>query len=248
MNSDNYWDTIIPFLTSHDFDVIHLQELTGKDTHSGNIHSTRDVFSELQKILQNKYEGALTITQRYTSNPYAYLGNATFYKNSFSLIGKKEIVLSTYGGPFPSETKTYEGIGRKVLHLILKIGDKNISFINTHLAWAKTSQEESHQTEQGEKLIRYLKTVQFSFILSGDFNLDPKQPLIKKLNKLARNLTEENYVTNTLNPRTHRAKELFPRGIAVDYIYISSDLKIKKFEVVEEDISDHLGLVAEIQM
>src|SRR6266404_7599535 len=95
INGDNYWEKLVSFLTSCDFDVLQLQELTGKDTRSGNINSQRDIFAELQKILQENYEGELTITQRYTSSPFAYMGNGTFYKKAFSLLEKKEIVLST---------------------------------------------------------------------------------------------------------------------------------------------------------
>src|SRR5207302_4439037 len=109
------------------------------------------------------------------------------------------------------------------------------SFINTHLAWAKTPTEEPHQTKQGEKVVAYLQTVSHPFILSGDFNLDPMQPTIQKINKLARNLTEEFHVQNTLNPQNHRAKVLFPKGVAVDYMYVTKDLSVKNFAVVEEN-------------
>ncbi|SRR6266568_2269186 len=248
INGDNYWDKLVSFLTSHDFDVLHLQELTGKDTRSGNINSNRDVFAALQKMLGDEYEGELTITQRYTSSTFAYMGNGTFYKKAFSLLEKKEIILSTYGEPFPSDAISYEGIGRKILHLTIEIEKKRVSFLNTHFAWAKTPTEEPHQTKQGEILVNYLQTVPHPVVLSGDFNLDPGQPLIKKINHLARNLTEENHVTNTLNPRTHRAKELFPKGVAVDYIFTSRDVAVKNFSIVEDDISDHFGLSVEIEI
>src|SRR5258708_5801499 len=68
MNANNYWDSLILFLNSHDFDVIHLQELTGKDTVSGNMNSQIDVFEELQKILSSQYNGELSINTRYSSN------------------------------------------------------------------------------------------------------------------------------------------------------------------------------------
>jgi endonuclease/exonuclease/phosphatase family metal-dependent hydrolase len=248
INSDNYWNQLVSYLTSSDFDIIQLQELTGKDTINGNINSKRDVFAELQKLLSDKYNAELAIAQRYTSSPFSYMGNATFYKTSFELIKKKELQLSSYGGPFPSELTSYEGIGRKVLHLTFEIENKQISFLNAHLAWAKTPTEEPHQTKQGEILLNYLETVSHPFVLTGDFNLDPQQPTVQGINKLAHNLIEENHVTNTLNPRTHRAKILFPTGVAVDYIYVSKDLKIKNFSIVEEDISDHLGLTAEIEI
>lgn len=246
VNGDNYWDKLIPFLTSHDFDVMQLQEMTGKDTKTGILHSQRDVFLDLQKILKDKYNAVGTIAQRYTSSPTSYMGNATFFKKNISLLYKKEIEIETYNGPFPSESHTFEGVGRKLLHLTLAIENKQVSFINAHLAWAKTPTEEPHQTEQGKKVFSYLESVAHPFILSGDFNLDPLQPTVQKFNALARNLTDEYQVTNTLNPRTHRAKSLFPKGVAVDYIYVSNDVAVNNFSVITEDISDHFGLTAEL--
>jgi endonuclease/exonuclease/phosphatase family metal-dependent hydrolase len=249
INADNYLTSLFPYLTSNTFDVIQFQEVTGKNTVNGNINSQVDVYEELQKILSPEYKSELSISTRYSSDPInSYMGNATFYKKEFLLQAKQILTLYKSSAPFPSEVNHYEDVGRTVLHLELVIQGKRISFINAHLAWAKTSQEEPHQTHQGEIFLTYLKTVPAPFILTGDFNLDPHQPTIQKITKLARNLTDEYHISNTLNPRTHRAKELFPKGVAVDYICISSDLTVKNFSVVQEDISDHLGLTTEIEI
>ena len=243
INADNYWNKLITFLTSHDFDIIQLQELSGKDTISGNVNSKIDTFAELQKIVNDKYEGKLAIGNRYTSNPStSYMGNATFYKKRFQLLSQKIIYLNQIEKPFPSDALSFEDQTRTLLHLQLETNDKTISFLNTHFAWAKTSKEEPHQAKQGEKLVNYMRTVPPPFILSGDFNLDPQQSTIKKIDNLAHNLTTEHHITNTLNPRTHRAQHLFPQGIAIDYIFTSKEIQVEKFEVITEDLSDHYGL------
>lgn len=248
INADNYWDKLIPYLTSHDFDIIQLQELSGKDTVIGNINSQRDTFAELQTILQDKYYGELSISQRYTSSLDSYMGSGTFYKKSFSLVKKKEIILSLTHEYFPSDKTSYEEVGRTLLHLIFAIKGKHISFLNTHFAWGPNNIEKPHQTKQGEVLLNYLQTVKEPFVLTGDFNLTPKQPLMQKISKLVRNLTEEHHLTNTLDPENHRAKHLFPKGLAVDYIFTSNDLKVKNFAVINEGLSDHFGLTAEIEI
>jgi endonuclease/exonuclease/phosphatase family metal-dependent hydrolase len=248
INSDNYWEHLVPYLTSHDFDLIHLQELTGKNTIGGMIDSQRDCFEELQKILSDKYNGELVKSQIYASSPDSYMGNGIFYKKSFILKEKNVITLHENKNPFPQDSTNYEIIGRKLLHLTLIIEDKTVSFLNTHFAWAKTPKEEPHQTQQGEILLNYLKNVPHPFILSGDFNLDRQQPTIQKINKLARNLVEENDVINTLDSVNHRAKALFPPGVAIDYIFTSPDIKVNTFSVVEEGLSDHLGLRVEIEI
>lgn len=248
INADNFWDRLIPFLSEQRFDVIQLQEVTGKETACGNFYSKRNVFAELQKLLEEKYNGVLSITQRFTSSPTSYFGNATFYKNTYSLIAKHELTLFHETEYYPSDATDFSGVGRKVLHLTLKRDAKEISFLNTHFAWGPTPIEKPYQTEQGDNVIQYLKTVTKPFVLTGDLNLTPDQPTIQNLGTLATNLTEKNNITNTLNPNLHEAKQLFPKGLAVDYIFTSNDITVKFFEVLEKDISDHMGLVAEIEV
>src|SRR6185369_3399862 len=250
INADNFWDKLIPYLTKNDFDILQFQEVCGENTFSGNIHTKRDCYKELQKILGDAYKSELAIAQTFSSNPSSFIGNATFYKKEFELIEKNILPLYTRITPFPSDLLNFEEAGRGVLHLKLNSNGKVISTLNAHCAWAKTPTEQPHQTYQGELLINYIKQVSSPFILSGDFNLDPEQPTIKKLSTLARNLIKENNITNTLNPRTHGIKHLLAEGleIAVDYIFTSNDLGVKEFSVIEEDLSDHLGLKATIEI
>lgn len=248
INSDNYWEELVAYINSRDFDVIQLQEVTGKDSVSGNIDSQIDCFEELKKILGDKYHGEIAIATRFTSSPTSYMGNATFYKKEFSLVEKNIIDIYKTTEPYPSDAEAFDYEGRSLLHLELSIQGKNVSFLNTHLAWAKTPKEEPHQTEQAKILVQYLQTLSTPFILTGDFNIDPEQPTIQKINALAKNLTTKFEITNTLNPRTHRAKVLFPKGVAVDYIFVTEDIDVENFSVIDEDLSDHFGLFAELHI
>lgn len=247
-NSDNFWGKLSAFLLKANIDILMLQELTGVNTIFGNINSKRDTFKDLQQLLNTQYNGELAIGNRFSSTDSAYMGNAIFYKKSFPLISKNIFFQNKIEDPYSSGIKTSEGLGRNILHLQLLINNKNISFLTTHGAWAPTPIEHPHQTTQGEKIINYLKTVTNPFIFSGDFNLSTDQPLIQKISGLARNLIIENQIKNTLNPRLHHVKELFPKGVAVDYIFTSTDLQVKNFTVLEDDLSDHLGLTAKIEI
>lgn len=243
-----YWENLSAFLEKNDFDVINFQEVAGKHTRVGVVDTRHDCYEELQTLLQDRYQSTFVLTDRFTSSPDAYTGNATFYKKQCNLIHKDIVWLHKNDTPFPSDATSYEDNGKAVLHTRLSLHDQHFSILNTHGAWAKDATEHTHQMEQGERIIEYLKSIDQPYILSGDFNLNPQQPTIQKLNTLARNVTTEHHITNTLNPRTHYAKKLFPSGIAVDYIFVSSDIQVKSFTVVEEDISDHFGLTAEFDI
>jgi endonuclease/exonuclease/phosphatase family metal-dependent hydrolase len=245
INADNFWNALIPFLTKNPFDIIMLQEVMGENTVTGNVNCKRDCFNELQKILADNYQGEFVLAERFTSSPTSYMGNAIFYKKEFLLAEKKTLTLNPSQKPFSSDAVSFESEGRSLLHLKLTTAGKTISFLTTHLAWAPTSEEHPHQTKQAAVFIDYLKTVPHPFVLSGDFNLNPQQPVIRKINMLAKNLTSAAGITNTINSETHRVKGL---KTAVDYIYVTEDIVVKEFRVLEEDISDHLGLTATIEI
>src|SRR5690349_4612737 len=95
-NADNFWENLIPFLKKNNFDILQLQEIAGKDTFSGNLHTTIDTFSELNKHLGQMYNSELAIAQRYSSSPTAYMGNATFLRKDFKFVEK--YVLPIYEG------------------------------------------------------------------------------------------------------------------------------------------------------
>lgn len=248
INADNYWDKLNLFLQSSDFDIICLQEVAGKDTISGNIHSVRDGYTELQRLLGSKYHGELAISQRYASGEFSYMGNATFYKKEFTLLKKNIVPFHKNSVPFPKESDNFEIIGRSLLHLMLQINGRGISILNTHFAWAKTPVQQPHQTEQGGILLDYVKSTSNPFVLCGDFNLSQDQPIIRTLNTFAKNMINQHAITNTLNPRTHRSKTLFPKGVAVDYIFTSTDIEVTDFTVLDDiDLSDHLALTAKIE-
>lgn len=248
MNADNYWNEFASFIKSSNFDIIQLQEVAGAGLLFGNIDSKRDCFIELTNLLEENYIGELAITERFASGKETYLGNATFYKKDFSLLEKDIFYTHKNESVFDMKSTDFENVGRALLHLEIKIEEKKVSFLNMHGAWGGTLLEKSHQTEQFEKIFKYLKFVKNPFIFTGDLNVVPSQPGIKKIGTISQDLITKYKATNTLNPRTHSAKVLFPKGGAVDYIFVSPDLAVKKFEVLNEDLSDHLALTAEIEI
>ncbi len=248
INADNYLDVLKKYLTNNSFDIICLQELAGKGTVIGNIDCTHDTLLELQQLLYPDYIGEFILTDHIDSADTAYFGNAIFYKKNFRMLDKRSIFFKKNTQPFPHTVTTFEDVGRGMLHLTLQKNEKIFSILTTHFAWGPTPLQRSYQTKQGQILLNYLQSIQAPYILTGDFNLTPDQPLITEVSSLTTNLTQKYAVQNTLDPNNHRVKKLFPPGYAIDYIFITKDLKETAFAVVQEDLSDHYGLSAKIEV
>ncbi|OGD63896.1 hypothetical protein A2160_01575 [Candidatus Beckwithbacteria bacterium RBG_13_42_9] len=230
-------DKIIAFLKREQFDIIQLQEVC-----SGRFWEQRlDLFQELKNSLPD-YHGELAVSWRLKNDPDSYFGNATFVKSHIKVVSKQTLWLKPYQ-EFANPLNTrYELYSRCALILDIKISNQPLVIINTHLAWGPTPYDKPFKQKQAKHLISYLRQLKKLFILAGDFNLIPETKIIKSFDKLGQNLTVENGITNTLNPKFHRVKQLFPKGLAVDYIFTHSEIRVKNFELIKEDLSDHYGL------
>lgn len=224
-------DAVLDLLQNEHFDIIQLQEVSGDLISFGGI----DCFATLQERL--KIPGELLITWQRTGHPKAYFGNATFYrlplKNRFDFrtLPDKEIDESC-----PSTHP------RSALFLEFD----EFWAVNTHLSWGPTPLDEPYKVENAKKLVEQIKMLKKPFILSGDFNVTPDTEVIKLFEPYARNLTKEHGIANTLNAHIHRAKQLFPPGLPVDYIFTSPGIEVLHFDVLNRvNLSDHLGLTLE---
>ncbi len=241
--SGRFLDELTEYIKKNDFDIVNLQEVSSKTLNK--YHTDLDLFKELKKRLGFKGELTKTIS---ANDEDIYFGNATLFKPEFSLVDKNVVWLKPFAKYSELPKDHFEDLPRNALHLTLLNENKKFNIINTHLAWGITPLDEQYKVDQANILFNYLKTVSTPFILTGDFNVTPQTQVIRKFNSIARNLTVENKIKNTLNAQTHRVEELFPPGLAVDYVFVTRNLKINSFEVVEEKLSDHLGLKVELEI
>jgi len=86
----------------------------------------------------------------------------------------------------------------------------------------------------------FISGIKNDIVLAGDFNLLPDAESAKIIeNAGLRNLIKEYGITST---RTSFYKK--PEKYA-DYIFVSSGVKVKKFEVMPEEVLDHAALFLE---
>lgn len=239
-------DEVISYILANNFDIIQLQEVTDGFMSKNGL----DIFEYLKNKLG--YEGVLAKSMKIIKGENdAYFANATFFKREIIIEDKKVIWLKyyeEYKDPVDERDPEFiRAFPHNALALKLKIASKSFWTINTHLAWGPNPLDEPYKIEQAKKLEKFLKEIKGSFILSGDFNVTPDSVIVKSFDLLGTNHARIAGLTNTLNPHLHRAaKELFPGGLAVDYIYTSKDLKTSNFSLISEpDLSDHLGLSIE---
>ncbi|MDB5478034.1 MAG: hypothetical protein JWM96_529 [Alphaproteobacteria bacterium] len=120
---------------------------------------------------------------------------------------------------------------------------RSLNMLNYHGYNAKgTNKQGNELTEKHcQRLARYIDALEGPVILTGDFNLAPDSLSLKPLNEKLLNLCIENKVETTRNQ--------FARNMTtVDYIWVSDDITVNRFEVLPDLVSDHAALLLEFDV
>ncbi len=227
------------FIKENDIDIVNLQEVTGGKLNEKSI----DTFEYFKQSLG--YRGELVKNWSLYADKNDYFGNTTLFRNPIELV-KKEVVWLKEFMLIPNfKKRDIKEDPRSAMSLTLRAEGKKFNVINTHLAWGPTPEDEPYKMDQARKLYAYMLSVKYPFILSGDFNVTPDSKIVKMIEKFGDNLTTANNIPTTLNSKLHRFPNL---SYAVDYIFIPKNTKYGNFKLIDEDLSDHYGLFAEIEL
>lgn len=247
-----YLRNLEDFLSKEDFDILCLQEVSGGLASYQKIEGRKylkGAEETFEKIKQKfNLSGELAIMYRIKGDPSSYFGNAILYKKTLKASNKRLAWIKKYE-ELELSNEDWANSPRVALSLDFSFQSKLLTIVTSHLAWGPTPYDKPYKVKQADILLNYLKTLRNPFILTGDFNLIPETQIVKAFSKLARNLIVEHGITNTLNPRTHRSRILFPEGRDVDYIFASEEIKVKDFKLIDSpDLSDHFGLALTFQV
>lgn len=93
--------------------------------------------------------------------------------------------------------------------------------------------------EQSQNIKKFLDNFAGAKVLCGDFNVAPDTKSMEILETSMKNLVKE-YKIATTRSHFYTKEHKF-----ADYIMVSPEIQVKKFEVIQEVVSDHLPLCLE---
>lgn len=99
---------------------------------------------------------------------------------------------------------------------------------------------------QSQLLVDFFRPLSGRKIIGGDFNLAPETRSVAMFAENGyKNLIKENMIATT---RNHLAWDKYPvKQFYSDYIFVNSAVRVEHFEVIENEVSDHLPLVLDIE-
>lgn len=179
------------------------------------------------------------------------LGIATFYKKELPVIEKGSFFIyngfNTYRG-----SNEWETIGHAAVYIALD-GARPLTIVNVHgNSQPADKRDTPKRLAQSHKVINFLASRTGEKIIMGDFNLFPDTRGIQMFEEAGyRNLIRDYAITTT---RGFNLRKLFPEYANnsygwqefADYTFVSSDITVKRFEVPDVPVSDHLPMILEI--
>ncbi|MBR3157221.1 endonuclease/exonuclease/phosphatase family protein [Candidatus Saccharibacteria bacterium] len=219
------------FLQKNDYDVICLQEAVWSDN----------------KLLENF---ALTVDQIKELSRMSYdYRSANWEIEAFGSVVKQGNVILSREEMIEKSTKIIRGeyLSLKSIEDIEKQGytlqivklKNGLDIVNHHGYWRKSPIGNEDTVAAMQKVAGFVRKIEGPVVMCGDLNIIHASPAMREIDFL-RDLTEEYGYKNTLNGLK------FNGEVACDHILVNEKVKVEKFEVLDNLISDHKGLVAEI--
>lgn len=225
---------------SETIDIFCFQEmLNGKRGEKSEVlfnapNAVIDIYSQIQDTLLG-FQGYFYPAQNEE-------GLSIFIRKNITLIKEGDIFV--YRSKDSMEENDAQTLGRNLSYVHFLNDGKEFIIANVHGLWARVGKgDTAERLEQSKKIMDFLDNQKGAKILCGDFNLLPNTHGIAILEKEMSNLIKDFNITSTRSSLYD--KFLNENDRFADYIFVSKEINVKDFKVLQDEISDHLSLLLE---
>lgn len=169
-------------------------------------------------------------------------GQATFFKKKYKILNKGEIFVHKKRDQIgPTLDGSMRDFPRNFVYTKFEIDGKELMILNLHGYWEPAPKYDTPQRlKQSQIILDFIEKEDCPLILAGDFNLSIDTLSIGMIEAKLINLIRKFDITNTrssLYDPKYKADDKY-----ADYIFINKYIDVKKFEVLKDEVSDHLPL------
>jgi endonuclease/exonuclease/phosphatase family metal-dependent hydrolase len=217
---------------------------------STDIFCLQEVTLDLQEKLISILDGYnfvfknIKVNNKFTSN----YGQTIFYKKNINFI--KGDTLEVFKNRYPNY-----GF---LQYIDIQYKSKKVRILNLHgLSQPGHKNDTKNRIKQSKNILSNLLLKETN-ILGGDFNLNPNTRSLRIIeNSNLINLIKSFDIKTTRNEYAFRNAQEFSKKrdykfygkqLYADYCFVSPKIKVKKFEVPDIEISDHLPLILEFDI
>lgn len=212
------FDPFADFINETDADVIGLNEIRDK--------GTDPEYTEQAKILGEK-----TGRYHYFTKCIEFKGHGPYGHAALTKVPAEHTVIDIPDPEVRDEDVYYET--RKISKLVLNL-EKKVTVFTAHFGLAKSEKRNAVKT-----LLEEIKKVDTPIIFMGDLNMMPDNEILAPVYEVL------NEVYGEGGPNSFPSIDPYEK---IDYIFVSRDVKVLKAETPDKVISDHLPVIAELEI
>lgn len=246
------------FFSKYKSDFVCLQEVTkrvGDDAIEDYL--SKDPIDESTKNLKYSFFAPLWIKKGFSKDnfhgkekfEFSYGGNIEFgnyVKSKYDIVKGQNIFVQNHFTYVTDWSNWPEEDHRAVQVVdVLIAKDKKLRLLNYHGIWTQHKQGNDLTLSACKTIKRLASEVDYPVIITGDFNLFPDTPSIKLFENNFIILPNK-YCIKTTRPRSNELSGV--KRNVVDYIFVSKNIKVNNFEVLQSDVSDHLPLILDFDL
>lgn len=172
---------------------------------------------------------------------FDHYGIAMFVRKELDIVEEGEIFV------FKDKERTYEKFDvnhpRNIQYVTVKTPNGLRTIVNFHGLWnGQGKSDTDERIIQSDNIAKFIKNISNPSVLVGDFNLLPETKSLKILEEVGMiDLIKKFNITNTRS--SHYTK---PIRFA-DYTLVSKDIKVNDFQVLPDEVSDHLAMYLDFE-
>jgi endonuclease/exonuclease/phosphatase family metal-dependent hydrolase len=233
-------ENIVALINKIDADIVCCQELLTLETPESTV--------DIPKLIAgaknyNFYFQPAIVKENPENGKKLQLGNGIFSR--FPISNEKCI----YVQKKDPNSEAYDSEDRVYIEVEANIDGKKLKVGTTHLSYSAAFAMTEKRLKEADELYSAIQSNHDRFILTGDMNAKPDSPIIKKLEEMFIHADPNtDRPTWTTKPFSYQGFEADKLDWRLDYIFATEDINVISNKIVETNFSDHLPILAEIQI
>lgn len=248
LHGGEIFQPMMDFLKKENGDILHLQEVFSNEQ---RIHFPNNLNYSCFQFIQDNFNYPYTafvkgFEWQVTPETNLPMGNATFSRfsiDSFHSVYMPDHKGFDYNYYSSKQPKDFSDAPASFVASTLHIGDKKVKSINIHGVWGFDGEDNPRRLQMRDQILEEIKNDEY-VIVSGDFNTTPDTQTMQGLESKLVNVFK-NELRTTFNGK--RWKHADPTYV-VDYLFVSPNIKVVDHYMPNADISDHMPLVAILEL
>lgn len=149
----------------------------------------------------------------------------------------------------PTGTGHYDDEYRAYVEADIEINDKVLKVGTVHMSYTNAFEITDRKREENKKLLEAVANNDENFILTGDFNAKPDSEVINQISTKLKNVGPNYSIKSwTTKPFSYDGFEANTLDWRLDYIFATPDIKATSSEILSTEFSDHLPLLAKVEI